>query len=57
MRKFFLICLFVAVLVYALVIVSCGSTWNISGNNVTIQKLEADTVVPAGSFVIYPDSI
>lgn len=31
---------------------SCGSTWTISGNNVTVHKLETDTVIPAGSYVI-----
>lgn len=35
---------------------SCGSTWNIEGNNMVVNKVHTDTIVPAGCFVIYPDS-
>ena len=36
---------------------SCGSTWEISGNNVVINKAESDTVIPAGTYYFIPDSI
>lgn len=36
---------------------SCGSSWNIEGNNMVINKVNTDTIVPAGCYVIYPDSL
>lgn len=36
---------------------SCGSSWNIEGNNVVVNKVKTDTIVPAGCYVIYPDSL
>lgn len=36
----------------ALFFASCGSSWEISGNNVTITKVPCDTIVPAGTLVI-----
>ena len=48
-----LLVLFVSVSVF----VACGSTWNIEGNNMTIVKVDRDTVAPAGTFIIYPDSV
>lgn len=35
---------------------SCGSTWNIEGNNVTIHKTTNDTIVPKGTLIILNDS-
>lgn len=48
-----LLVLFVSVTVFF----ACGSTWNIEGNNMTIVKVDRDTVAPAGTFIIYPDSV
>lgn len=31
---------------------SCGSSWNISGNKVIIEKCQQDTVVPAGTVIL-----
>lgn len=31
---------------------SCGSSWNISGNSITIEKCHQDTVVPAGTVIL-----
>ena len=53
MSKFFLMCVFVAFCV-ATVVISCGSNWTISGNNLIITPLEQDSVIPAGSYVITP---
>lgn len=38
--------------VLALSLVSCGSQWEVSGNNITITRVETDTVVPAGTLII-----
>lgn len=35
---------------------SCGSSWTIEGNNMTIIKCDVDTIAPAGSFIMLPDS-
>ena len=43
--------------VMAFVVFSCGSSWNIEGNNMTIIKCETDTVAPAGSYLMLPDSL
>lgn len=34
---------------------SCGSTWSIEGNNMTIIKCDTDTIAPAGSFIMLPE--
>lgn len=36
---------------------SCGSSWNIQGNNLIINKAENDTIVPAGTYYITPNNI
>ena len=57
MSKFFLFSVFIAIIV-ATVVISCGSNWTISGNNLIITPIEQDSLVPAGSYVITPlDSI
>ena len=40
-----------------LLLSSCGSTWNIEGNNVTIHKAENDTIIPKGTLFITNDSL
>lgn len=48
---------FCVVLVCLFVFSSCGSSWNIEGNNMTIVKCQTDTVAPAGSYLMLPDSL
>lgn len=36
---------------------ACGSSWTIEGNNMTIIKCDNDTIAPAGSFIMLPDSL
>ena len=37
---------------------SCGSSWDITGNTLNIQKaFTDDTVIPKGSIYITPDSL
>ena len=48
---------FCAVLACLFACCSCGSSWNIEGNNMTIVKCETDTVAPAGSYLMLPDSL
>ena len=55
MKKFYVVVFSVAVLI-ASVVVACGSSWEISGNNMTIIKVDNDTIAPAGSFIMLPDS-
>lgn len=52
MKKLFL---FGAAAVIAAAVSSCGSTWSIEGNNMTIIKCDTDTIAPAGSFIMLPE--
>lgn len=56
MKKFYLFTLLVAVAI-SVVVISCGSRWSIQGNNMYINKLDKDTIVPAGSYVITEDTL
>lgn len=56
MKKFYVVVFSVAVLITSVVFVACGSSWEISGNNMTIIKVDNDTIAPAGSFIVLPDS-
>lgn len=47
----------VSVLGLVVAVCSCGSNWHIEGNNMVINKVMNDTIVPAGCYVIYPDSL
>lgn len=53
MKKLFL---FSLAAVIAVAVSSCGSSWTIEGNNMTIIKCDTDTIAPAGSFIMLPDS-
>lgn len=55
--KFFFCCVLVAALVTAVVVSSCGSNWTIEGNNLVIHRVDCDTIAPAGSYIMYPDSV
>lgn len=35
---------------------SCGSSWEISGNQIEIHKCQTDTVVPAGTIIMTDSS-
>lgn len=52
MKKLFFCCV-----VLSVICSSCGSSWNIEGNNMTIVKCNTDTVAPAGSYLMLPDSL
>lgn len=41
----------------AVFVCSCGSSWTIEGNNMTIIKCDTDTIAPAGSYIMLPDSM
>ena len=45
-----------AALVTTAVVSSCGSNWTIEGNNMIIHRVCNDTIAPAGSYIMYPDS-
>lgn len=51
MMKKVLLILFCAL--FALSFASCGSSWEISGNNITITRVPNDTIVPAGTLIIH----
>ena len=36
---------------------SCGSSWNVEGNDVTVTVCDTDTVVPRGTILITGDSL
>lgn len=55
MKRFIFVAFTVTVLVWFMS--SCGSTWTIEGNNMTIIKCDNDTIAPAGSFIMLPDSL
>lgn len=44
----FAVCAFVGICMFA----SCGSQWEVSGNNITITKVDKDTVVKQGTYII-----
>ena len=56
MKKFYVLCVVLAVVISGMVFTACGSSWEISGNNMTIIKAQTDTIAPAGSFIMLPDS-
>lgn len=55
--KFFCVCMLGAALVTTVVVSSCGSNWTIEGNNLVIHRVDCDTIAPAGSYIVYPDSV
>lgn len=56
MKNFYVFCVVIAAVIVGIVVSSCGSQWEISGNNMTIIKVQNDTIAPAGSFIMLPDS-
>lgn len=55
MKRFIFVASTATVLVHMMT--ACGSSWTIEGNNMTIIKCDNDTIVPAGSFIMLPDSL
>lgn len=55
--KFFFVCVLVVTLVTTVVVSSCGSNWTIEGNNLIIHRVDCDTIAPAGSYIMFPDSL
>ena len=55
MKRFIFVAFTATVLVYMMT--ACGSSWTIEGNNMTIIKCDNDTIAPAGSFIMLPDSL
>ena len=45
------------VLVASMTLMSCGSNWTISGNNVTVSVATTDTIVKKGTIIFTPDSL
>lgn len=49
--------IYVVAVVGAILVASCGSSWEISGNNIVVNKADKPIEVPAGTYYILPDSI
>ena len=49
--------IYVVAVIGAILVVSCGSSWEVSGNNIVINKADKPVEVPAGTYYILPDSI
>lgn len=50
-------CISVVAIIGAILVVSCGSSWEVSGNNIVINKADKPIEVPAGTYYILPDSV
>lgn len=57
MKKVFQFCVAFVVVGCIVGVSSCGSSWNIEGNNMVIYKVSQDTIAPAGSYIMIPDSV
>lgn len=49
--------IYVVAIVAAIVVASCGSSWELNGNNIVINKASEPTTVPPGTLFILPDSV
>ena len=57
MKKLFYVVLVLAAVVAVLPLASCGSTWNVEGNNIVVTVAKRDTIVPRGTILLTPDSL
>lgn len=57
MKKLFYVVLVCAAVVAVLPLVSCGSSWNVEGNNIIVTVADRDTVVSRGTILLTPDSL
>ena len=51
------ICIYVVAIIGAILVASCGSSWEISGNNIVVNKADKPVEIPAGTYYILPDTI
>ena len=49
--------IFVVAIFASVLVASCGSSWEISGNNIVVNKADRPIEVPAGTYYILPDSV
>ena len=57
MKKLFYVVLVFVAVVAVLPLFSCGSSWNVEGNNIIVTVADRDTVVPRGTILLTPDSL
>ena len=57
MKKLFYVVLVFVVVVAVLPLVSCGSSWNVEGNNIVVTVVDRDTLVSRGTILLTPDSL
>ena len=57
MKNLFYVVLFFVAVVAALPLVSCGSSWNVEGNNIIVTVADRDTFVSRGTILLTPDSL
>ena len=57
MKKLFYVVMAFAVVVAVLPLFSCGSSWNVEGNNIIVTVADRDTLVSRGTILLTPDSL
>lgn len=57
MKKLFYVVLVLAVVLAVLPLISCGSSWNVEGNNIIVTVVDRDTLVSRGTILLTPDSL
>lgn len=57
MKKLFYVVLVLAAALAVFPLFSCGSSWNVEGNNIIVTVADRDTVVPRGTILLTPDSL
>ena len=57
MKKLFYVVLVLAAVVAVFPLVSCGSSWNVEGNNIIVTVADRDTLVSRGTILLAPDSL
>lgn len=57
MKKLFYVVLVLVAVVAVLPLVSCGSSWNVEGNNIIVTVADRDTLVSRGTILLTPDSL
>lgn len=57
MKKLFYVVLVLAAALAVLPLFSCGSSWNVEGNNIIVTVAGRDTLVSRGTILLTPDSL
>lgn len=57
MKKSFYVVLVLAAALAVSPLFSCGSSWNVEGNNIIVTVADRDTIVPRGTILLTPDSL